>query len=124
MRPLLEEDRSILEQSLANDPYHKDTTADFFYEVGSASRMYMDKDGPVFVLRGTPALRLDMQFLNNEDILRNATTMLAYIDHLVASAQSSGFKEIIFQTDNPKLKQFCAKRMGFTESSGEMVKAI
>jgi hypothetical protein len=119
-RRIEENDRPILAESLAADTFHQGTNVDFFYDQRSICNVYEDDDGPVMVVRGTKALRLDIQYLDNNDAKRNMRIMLDGFDDLAHKARESGFTEIVFNTNSPLLAQFCKKRFGFVESAGEL----
>lgn len=123
-RFLIADDLSQLEVSLAADEYHVGTTTEFFTEPGTVTKVYEDEAGPILFVRGTPALRLDIQYNRNNDTKRNLKAMLCGFDLLAQQARANGFKEIIFNTANPLLAKFCVKRFGFTESAGELRKLL
>lgn len=111
-------DLPLLAESLAHDAYHKTTTPEFFTQPGTVAKVYEDKDGPILVVRGAKALRLDLQYLNNDDTKRNLTAMMDGFDGLVKKARENGFQEVLFTTNNPLLKKFCMRRFGFVEVDG------
>lgn len=123
-RWLTEDDRVVLEASLSVDQYHKETPVDFFYDSRSVCEVYEDSQGPVMFVRGTKALRIDVQFVKNSDRLRNAKAMLANIDRVVEQARRAGFTELVFCTDNPELLEFGKKALGFGEVNGELRRLI
>lgn len=115
-----ETDLPLLETSLAFDKFHTTTTPEFFVEPGTLTKVYEDEAGVGIFVKGTPVLRLDLQFVDNDDAKRNIKIMMAGFPDLMAKARTAGYKEIIFQSDSPLLKAFCTKRFGFNESAGEM----
>ena len=123
-RPINEEDRLLLEFSLEGDSYHRDTTSDFFYDPNSVCNVYEDDEGPVLFVRGTKALRLDIQFVDNKDTKRNAAVMLEQFANLAQQAKANGFTEIIFNSNSPLLIRFCKQKFGFVESKGELRKFL
>lgn len=123
-RWLNEDDRALLEASLSVDPFHKDTPADFFYDPRSVCEVYEDGQGPVMFVRGTKALRIDVQFVNNKDRLRNAKAMLANIERVAEQARRAGFTELVFCTDNVELNEFAKKALGFGIVNGELRRLI
>lgn len=119
------EDRPLLEESIARDDYHKDTTtADFFYSPAAICSVQEDDQGPVFFLRATKALRLDIQFVDNLDKERNANAMLERLESIVEQARQAGFTELIFCSDSPGLMAFCRRKLKFKQVNGEMRKFI
>lgn len=123
-RWLTQEDRPLLEDSLSKDEFHKTTTADFFYSPEAVCSVQEDENGPVFFLRATKALRLDIQFVDNLDKERNAKAMLERIDSIVEQARLAGFTELVFCSDSPGLMAFCRRKMKFKEVNGELRKFI
>lgn len=117
-------DLPLLALSLAKDEEHKKTEPEFFTASGSVCKVYEDELGPICFVRGTKALRLDIQYVDNKDKKRNIAAMLGGFDALAAKARENGFTEIIFQSNNPLLKKFCVKAFGFVESDGELRKFI
>lgn len=121
IRPITEEDKILLAESISKDEYHKDNTdADFFYEYGSICNVYEDKTGPVMFVRGTQALRLDIQFINNENKRRNVAMMMQGFPTLAKQAKEAGFTEIIFNSTSELLRSFCIKYFGFEVSGDEL----
>ena len=124
VRPLTEEDRQILESSIEKDEYHKDKmTSDFFYDKRAISTVYQIDEKPVMYVKGSTALRLDIQFCDNSD-RRNNAEALKKLSEIIDTAKNNGFSELIFNTDSPLLKAFCCKHFGFSEVSGELRKYL
>lgn len=110
--------------SLAKDQYHKGTEAEFFTQFGCISKVYEDEVGPIMYVRGAKALRLDIQFTDNNDARRNMKAMLERFPDLVEKAKDNGFAEIVFVTNSPLLKKFCEKRLGFEILAGDELRRI
>jgi len=123
-RMIDQKDSSLLEKSLMNDEYHQGTTPDFFFAPGSVCNVWEDEKGPVLFVRGTKALRLDVQYVDNKDVRRNALVMMYGFDNFVEKARENGFTEIIFNSNSPVLIKFCKRRLGFVESKGELRKFL
>lgn len=123
-RLLQEGDYTLLELSLAKDEHHRGTAPEFFVQPGTITKVYEDEKGPVLFVRGAKALRLDIQYVSNDDHKRNIKAMLAGFDGLTKKAAENGFTEIIFNSNNHALKKFCTKRFGFVESDGELRKYL
>lgn len=117
-------DLTLLELSLARDEHHKDTEPGFFYQPGTITKVYEDDSGPILFARGSAALRLDLQYVDNADVKRNMKAMLDGFDALAKKAKENGFGEIIFNTNSPMMKRFCTKRFGFIESGSELRKFL
>ena len=117
-------DRPLLELSLAKDEHHQGTEPEFFSEPGTMCKVYEDEKSPIMFVRGTPVLRLDIQYVDNDDFERNKTVMLERFADLAQKAAENGFKEIIFNTNSRALKIFVRRNFGFFESAGEMRKIL
>lgn len=117
-------DLPLVTIALAKDPNHSGTEPEFFVEPGTVCKVYEDEKGPILFARGAKALRLDIQYVDNNDTRRNMTAMLEGFDRLAAKAAENGFTEVIFNTNNPLLRRFCIKRFGFVDSCGELRKFI
>src|ERR1700743_501744 len=66
-----QKDLPLLAISLENDEHHKGTTPEFFTELGTVTKVYEDELGPICFVRGAKALRLDIQYVDNNDKKRN-----------------------------------------------------
>lgn len=119
-RYIEEEDRSVLSDSLSKDEYHKNTEADFFYRIGTACSVYEEDGKPIMFMRGTKAVRLDIQFVDNSDLKSNLKALIAAFETFVPNAKANGFTEMIFNSNSPRLIAFCKRRFGFHEVDGEL----
>jgi hypothetical protein len=117
-------DLPLLELSLARDEHHKGTPTEFFIQPGTVTKVYEDGEGPILFVRGAKALRLDIQYVSNDDHERNKAAMLAGFDGLAQKAKQNGFSEIIFNSNSRALKIFCKRNFGFQESDGELRKYL
>lgn len=128
-RWLTDEDYETLAASLEKDEYHLGNVAGFFYEPGTCCNVYEDESGPIMFLRGCvnkleQSIDIDIQFVSNLDTRRNMGALFAANKYFVANCKGHGFKELIFSTKSPRLKQFCKKYLGFAEVDGRMHKAL
>lgn len=119
-RPIDPTDKELLHASLTDDRYHTTTTTDFFYAPGSVCNVYEDEQGPVLFCRGSKALRLDIQFVNNRDFRRNRDVLINGFPNMMEKARANGFTEIIFCSNSPLLVRFCKHTLGFTDVDGEL----
>ncbi len=117
-------DRTILSNSLAHDDTHIHTDPEFFYAPGSVCNVYEDELGTVLFCRGAKALRLDVQFVFNEDFTRNRNMLLKGFPAMEAKAKAAGFTELIFFSNSPLLIRFCTQQLGFRPVAGELRKLI
>lgn len=111
-------DMPALALSLAKDEHHKGTEPEFFTQIGTVCKVYSDEQGPICFVRGTKALRLDIQYADNDDVKRNMKAMLEGFDKLAEKAKENGFTEVVFTTNSNVLKRFCEKYFGFEAVSG------
>jgi hypothetical protein len=124
-RLITEQDRGVLETSLAADQFHKDTTsADFFYGLNSECRIYTENEQPVAFVRCSKALRLDIQFVSNDAKRLNARLLLENLEAFCQRAADSGYSEIVFESSSPELVAFCVAKCGFTAVAGELRKLL
>lgn len=132
-RFITEDDYPLLEQSLAKDEYHKDTTLDFFIERGTVCSVFEDEKGIVLFVRGKPIIdydrnigmiQLDIQYLNNFDVKRNMKTMLKGFANIEEKAKENGFSGFFFNSTAPALKRFCIKYLGFEDYGDFLVKVF
>lgn len=117
-------DLPLLAESLSKDAYHTTTKPEFFFQPGTVCTVYEDEKGPVMFVRGTKALRIDIQFVDNDDTERNAAVMLGEFQKFAEQIKQSGFTELVFDTNSPALKVFCKRRFGFREVNGELRKFL
>ena len=117
-RMIAPEDHALLADSLKDDQYHQKTTPEFFYAPGSFCKVYEDSEGPVMFVRGTKAIRLDIQFVNNRDFERNRKTMVEEFSAFADSCRQAGFTEIVFNTTSPLLRRFCKQTLKFVDVEG------
>lgn len=117
-------DLLLLGLSLSKDEHHVGTEPEFFTEPGTLTKVYESDGVPVLFVRGAPILRLDIQFVSNEDGRKNIKTMLEGLPPLAQKARENGFKEIVFNTSSPLLKAFCIKRLGFEEVEGSELRKV
>lgn len=123
-RPLQDGDYELLKDSLERDEFHQDTTPAFFRAPGTVCDVYSDELGPVLFVRNAKSLRVDIQFVDNEDRARNAKVLLNQFEIFTERARASGYTELVFCTNSPMLKEFCKKQFGYKEIDGELRKLL
>lgn len=119
-----ETDYNLLDLSLSTDEHHTTTKPEFFIEPGTLCKVYEESGSPVLFVRGSPELRLDIQFISNLDARRNMRVMLEGLPPLAQKAKDNGFKSILFNTSSPLLKAFCIKRFGFESVEGDSLRKV
>lgn len=113
-------DLPLLELSLSQDEHHQGTDPSFFQQPNTITKVYEDTAGPVLFARASVALRIDIQYVSNEDVERNKAVMLEEFPKLAAKAKENGYSEIIFNSKSRALKIFVKRYFHFEESAGEM----
>ena len=120
------DDYNILSESLSLDEFHKDTSADYFFEEGTVCTIYEDDDGIILFVRGKPVvqdgigiIQLDIQYRNNFDARRNMKAMLEGFPELERKAKENGFSGFFVVSNVPLLRKFCIKRLGFEPLTDE-----
>src|SRR5271157_4459808 len=100
-RFITETDVPNLKESLENDPYHYVTPVSFFLETGTLCSLYYLNDALVFYIKGTPIehdgwniLKLDIQFVDNNDFRKNIKTMTDGLEELAIRSYINGFDVI------------------------------
>ena len=111
-------DLPLLEISLAKDKHHSGTQPEFFVQPGTVCKVYEDELGPILFARGAKSLRLDLQYVDNDDVKRNMKAMLEGFDSLAKKAADNGFTEVVFTTNSEMMRKFCIKRFGFEDVPG------
>ena len=131
VRAIEEKDRAYLTQLISNDPYHRDCMdADWFLVLapGEDAWAIEDENGNIFLYFKTQtAVRLSLQFAQGEghrEKYKNARGLIAGVEWIVSQFQRNAFREVLFQTEGPELKEMAKKRLGFRESSGELIRGI
>lgn len=119
-RLMEDRDLPLLELSLSQDEHHVGTEPDFFIQPGTITKVYEDESGPVLFARASAVMRIDIQYVSNEDVERNKAVMLQEFPKLAARAKENGYSEIIFNTKSRALKLFVRRYFHFEESDGEM----
>lgn len=117
-------DYDLLDLSLSRDEHHTTTKPEFFTEPGTVCKVYGDEQGPILFVKGSPVLRLDIQYVSNDDVERNKKAMLEGFPALEQKARENGFKEIVFQTNSRALAIFCRREFKFERYDGELRKLL
>jgi hypothetical protein len=122
VRPVEERDRPYLEALIQGDPYHHDRmTADYFLKLqpGEDGWALEDSSGQVvFYFRTSVAARIAIQFqpvTGPADRQRNAAALSRGLRWLESRLRANYFRQILFDTDGPELREFALQRLGFVE---------
>jgi len=126
LRPATEKDREEIATWIAADPDHRDLVKpEFFYQSEPGAECYRldDSKGHVFYFKMTRALRVDIQFgpaSSTEERERNRQALTDGFAWLLALANKSTIREVIFDSTVGFLRGFCHKHFGFRQSPNEM----
>jgi hypothetical protein len=111
IRPVEDSDREMIAGWIAREPSHEESTPEFYLAPNTKSVVYEDDLGPVFVVRYSSALRVDIDFADVEkERIRQA--LKQEFPAVAEQAKSQGFGEIIFNSVSKPLIAFC-RFMGF-----------
>jgi hypothetical protein len=131
VRPVEEKDRAYINQWAEEDPYHRGRMdADDFLKLmpGEDAWAIEDERGNVMLYFKTQtAARVSLLFgqgKSRDEKHKNALVLIKGMAWIEAQLRANKFREYIFQTDGPELTALAKRRMGFTESSGELHKGI
>jgi len=111
-RNLTEEDKTLLADWIAKEPDHKHTP-EFYFEPGSKTIMYQDEQGPVFAVKYSSALRVDVEFNPEAEKDRIREALKIVVPDVAAQAKDQKFKEIVFTSVSKPLIAFC-RLLGFS----------
>lgn len=131
VRRMSEQDRNYLDSLIEEDAYHLGRmTADYFLKLvpGEDSWAVEDEHGNlIFYFKTMTACRVSIQFGKStkpEDRHRNREALMKGMAWLETMLQQNAFREILFDNDGPMLKAMAKRRLGFRESSTELIRAI
>ena len=131
VRPMNEGDRAYLDELIEEDAYHKGRmTPDYFLKLvpGEDAWALEDEQGHVLLYFKTQvAVRLSIQFAaseTKEEKHRNRLALLKGFAWIESMFRKNRFREIIFDTDGPELTVFAKRRLGFRESSSELIRTL
>lgn len=123
-----EELREHLQQWIDADPFHAGKVGtDFFIkkETGANACVLLDKFGePVFYFKTELAMRVHIQFgpaATSEERERNREALTKGFGWLKQMAANLGVRQLVFSSENPLLRHFSGKRLGFHKSPFELV---
>lgn len=120
-RPVEERDLETIQKACDASTFHSGLMPEHYVGDRKYAEIYEDGNGPIGVLSYTKTLRLCVAWCDENDRSRNAKAIIVALKNAVEKAKAAGFTEIIFETKNEKLANFCTKVMGFQASAGEYV---
>lgn len=114
IRPLTPEDLPLIESWIAAEPEHQNNTFEFYGQPNCKSVVYEDSQGPVFAIRYSSALRVDMEFPPDIDKERIRKMFQEGFPDVARSAKEQKFSEIVFNSVSKKLIGFL-RAFGFED---------
>ena len=131
VRPMCERDRDYLDTLIEADAFHKGRmTPDYFLSLlpGEDAWAFEDEQGTVlFYFKTQTAVRVSIQFTGSktaEEKSRNRTALVKGLAWIETMLRQNHFREMIFDTQGPELAAFAKRRLGFRESSSELIRPI
>ena len=131
LRAVAEQDRHLLAQFIASDPFHAGrVTPDFFLRLHNGEGAWAVEDScerVVFYLKTENAVRLHIQFGPSGtlgDRERNRDALTEGVEWLSRQLAGNGFREMVFDSQNPALVLSAKKRLGFVEASDDLRRPV
>ena len=136
LRPAGERDFLLAEDWVAADPYHRGIDPLFWLDQGPRSESYLlsdQVDGPIFFFKmqrtqDPRVIELHIQFPPPAHYVRkNTRLMLGLViglEWLESVLIESGISTVFFESQNPRLTDFCTRRLGFATNGKWLVKTI
>ena len=124
-RPAGPADREMVAGWIALDPDHAGMDPNFFVvpEPHTNCFVWEDDQGPVFAFRLSRMLRVDIQF-NPTEKERTREALERGVEWIREEGSRSGFREMIFQSVNRLLINFCKRRLRFSPARDEFLCAL
>ena len=107
IRTVDEKDKPMLAEWVSKEPAHSETKPEFYFEPKTKSVVYEDEFGPVFAVRYSSALVIDIEFNPDVDKQRIREMLKQGFPDVARQAQSQGFKHLIFSSTSKMLIAFC-----------------
>lgn len=123
LREVRPEDHALLCAWIDADPHHRGKTLPSFFEAAKDCFLLHDEHAPVFFLKLSRAVRLDVQFAPG-DRIRTRRGLHEGFPPLAAILAATGAEEVLFAADTELLARSMEKRMGFKRSPHELVRSL
>lgn len=129
-RTMLEEDYPALESAMARDTFHPGLwKLPDFQEKRAHYEIFEDEQGIIvfvkYLMESAHRIRICTVWNQPEDIRRNGRAIVLGINQLVNKIRGSQFTEIVFNTTNEKLSNFCIRILKFEDvGDGEYVRQV
>lgn len=130
LRPAGEEDLELARTWTSEDPSHAGRIApEFWLQQGKGEEAWVleDEHGPVFFFHMQQTVKALIQFgpsRTREQRERTQLALMAGMAWLGALLGSIGKHEMVFDSQNPALKRFCEKRLGFAATPDMLTKGL
>jgi hypothetical protein len=127
-RAVNETDRECIALWIQDEESHTHS-ADFYVRntdnnENFTASLFSDNDGPLFVARLEPVLRLHMDFNLRAPKERLRASLLTEIPNIEREAREQGYGSIIFESVSRPLIAFAKRRFGFRSSPNELIKNL
>lgn len=113
IRTIDETDKPMLAEWISKESDHAETKPEFYLEPKTKSVIYEDLLGPVFAVRYSSALVIDIEFNPDVDKQRIREMLKEGFPDVARQAESQGFKHLIFSSTSKTLVAFC-RLFGFS----------
>lgn len=123
VRPITEQDRSLLEILIEGDDYHRGRMdADFFLKLQpgeDAWALENEREEVVFYFKTSTAVRMAIQFAAGYSPVErraNQAALMKGLRWIEGLFRANRFREIIFETEGPELTVFAKRHLGFVDA--------
>jgi len=110
------EDIEHFERCLAADPYHPNSTPEFWMSPTGEAYTFYDEDGNRVYVRVEKVLRLHMEHDPETPRRKQIKLISAVHAYFRDKGAQAGFVELIFDSVAPQLVAFCKKYFGFVSA--------
>lgn len=119
IRKITEADKPLIDAMIEKDPFHAGLGTSEFYFEPCTEAFWIENEEGGFVVRLARTMRINAAF-DVDQRKNNAFLLTEFTKWVAEAAAKSGFREVIFKTNNDELSSF-EQRLGFQGSAGEMV---
>jgi hypothetical protein len=124
VRPAGEQDREHIEHWIASDPFHRNRLdVDYFLSLRPGEECYAleNQNGHVvFYFKTQSAVRISIQFGPSTDPASrrsNSIALLKGMRWIEGLLRHHHYREVLFDTEGPQLREFAEKHLGFAGAS-------
>lgn len=124
IRPLTEADLEEIEKASNADKIHPGLwTKEHFTRPNVQTEVVEDSKGPAVYVLFTKTLRISVVWADGESVSRNAKAVLFGLQDAILKAKSSGFTEIVVESEHWPLRLFLRK-IGFVSKGRDLILAL